>query len=224
MSRADITPQIIVAFVITLIAIGLVLLTLNQTTLLVEPSPDLDWPLGLLGAGAGLWSASRITRLPPAANHRLGPIALLIMLPIWLAFGLVALGNRAQEAISFRHGTVQEEATVAVLEKSTREGRRSRRVFYEAEVANPFDGSEVTVRMDEGTFRRIAPAGECATILIERAPDGAARLVRPLRWQVPCPTAANRPVAIQAAGQLHASAACVSPNSSVSMVGRIASL
>lgn len=205
-SRSDITPQIIIAFAITLIAIGLLFLVVDQTPLLVEPSPDLDWPLGLLGAGAGLWAASRITRLPPVANRWLGRIALLIMVPLWLAFGLVALGDRAQEAISFRHGTVQEEATVAVLEKSTREGRRSRRVFYEAELANPFDGSEVTVRMDEGTFRRIAPAGECATILIERAPDGAARLVRPLRWQVPCPPAADRPVAAQATGRLHPSA------------------
>lgn len=199
MSRADITPQIIVAFVISLIAIGLLFLIVDETPLLVEPSPDLDWPLGLLGAGAGLWSASRLTRLPPVAHRRLGKIALLIMLPIWLAFGLVALGDRAQEAISFRHGTVQEEATVAVLEKSSREGRRSRRVFYEAELANPFDEGEVTVRIEEGTFRRIEPTHECATILVERAPDGAARLVRPLRWQVPCAPTTDLPVAAQPA-------------------------
>lgn len=202
--RADLTPQTFIAFAIVLIAIGLLFLIIDQTPLLVEPSPDLDWPLGLLGAGAGLWSASRVTRLPPVANRKLGRIALLIMVPIWLGFGLVALGNRVQEVISFRYGAAQESVAVAVLEKSTREGRRSRRVFYEAQLENPFQRGEVTVRMDRDTFHRIAPGRECATLLIERAPDGAARLVRPLRWQVPCPPAAGRPVAARTAGRLHA--------------------
>jgi len=187
MNRPALSPQTIGAFVIALIGIGLVFLIVDQTPLLIEPSPDLDWPLGLLGGGAGLWSAYRITRLPLVANRKFGRIALLIMLPLWLGFGLAALGERAGEAMSFRNGAVQEEVTVTVLQKSTRTGRRSGRVFYDVELANPFDGSEVSLRTDEAAFRRIRPRRECATLLIERAADGAARLVRPLRWQVPCP-------------------------------------
>lgn len=174
------------AFVIALAGFVLVGLLFDGTPLLVEPSPDLDWPLGLAGVAMGLWSAYRITGLTYVSTKKLSRVALWIMLPLLLGFDLVALGDRVQEAISFRRGGMEEEATVLVAEKDTRSSR-SGRVFYEARVINPFDARPVTLRIDQATFARIEPLQDCVILLIERAPNGAVRLLMPLRWKVRCP-------------------------------------
>ncbi|MDD1451800.1 hypothetical protein NHF48_013845 [Sphingomonas sp. H160509] len=166
-------------------------LLFDGTPLLVEPSPDLDWPLGLAGVAMGLWSAYRITGLTYVSTKKLSRVALWIMLPLLLGFDLVALGDRVQEAISFGRGGMEEETTVLVAEKDTRTSR-SGRVFYEARVINPFDAHRVTLRIDEATFARIQPLQDCVTLLIERAPNGAARLLMPLRWKVRCPDGSVR--------------------------------
>lgn len=171
---------------IALAAFALAGLLFDRTPLLVEPSPDLDWPLGLAGFAMGLWSAHRITGLGYVSTKKLGRVALWIMLPLLLGFGLAALGERAQEAISFRRGGIKEETTVLVAEKEKRTSR-SGRVFYEARVFNPLDARRVTLRIDQATFARIEPLQDCVTLLIERAPNGAARLLMPLRWKVRCP-------------------------------------
>ncbi len=173
------------AFLTALAAFGLTGLLFDRTPLLVEPSPNLRWPLGLLGIAMGLWSARRITSLSSISRKRLGRVALWVMLPLLLSFGLVALGDRAHEAVSFRQGGLKEEKTVLVLEKEKRTSR-SGRVFYEAGVVNPFTARRVTLRVDKETFARTEPLQDCVTLLIERAPNGAARLLMPLRWKVPC--------------------------------------
>ncbi len=173
------------AFAVALGGLCLVFLVVDPTPLLVEPEPDLDWLMGLLGVGLGLWSAFRITKLSYVQERTLGAVALWVMLPLWLSFGLVAFADRLQETISFRAGGLIEEVTVLVGEKSRTSGRR--RVIYEVDVISPDDERKVAVRIDEATFNRIEPFRECATVLIERAPSGAARLVRPVEWSVPCP-------------------------------------
>jgi hypothetical protein len=110
------------------------------------------------------------------------------MLPLWLSFGLVVLGNRLQEALSFEAGGLVEEVTVLVGEKSRSSGRR---LIYDVDVISPDDERKVSVRIDQATFNRIKPYHECATVLIERAPNGAARLLRPLEWNVSCPWASG---------------------------------
>jgi hypothetical protein len=172
------------AFVVAFTGLCLLFLVVDPTPLLVEPEPDLDWPMGLLGVGLGLWSAHRITNLPYVQKRRIGAVALWVMLPLWLSFGLVALGDRSQEALSFEAGGLVEEVTVLVGEKSRSSGRR---LIYDVDVISPDDERKVSVRIDEATFNRLKPHQECATVLIERAPNGAARLLRPLEWNVSCP-------------------------------------
>lgn len=181
----------VVAFAVALGAIGLLVLpglVVDPTPLLAEPSPNLDLPLGLVGLGAGLWSARRIAALPYVASRRAGRAALWIMLPLWLIFGLASLGDRAFELFSFRGGGSLEQATVLVVEKDRSLRRRGPDV-YELGVASPIDDRVVDVRVDRATYDRAEPNRECATLLIERAPNGAARLVRPLRWKARCPSA-----------------------------------
>jgi len=175
----------IAAFVVALASFGSILFLEDPTPLLVEPAPDLDWPSGLVGVMAGLWSAMRITQLPYPTGNRLGKVALWIMVPLFLGFGLPAVVDRARESLSFRKGVSTEAATVLLTEKRevvTRSGR----VFYEATLASLVDHSEVAVRIDHTTFERIEPQRECVTIAIERASNGAVRLLKALRWNASC--------------------------------------
>lgn len=177
--------QTIGAFLIALFAFGLSAL-FDQTPMLIDPGPDLDWPLGMIGIAMGFWSANRITSLPGAPKNKLGRAGLWIMLPLLLCFGLPKLGGQLSEAASFRTGGMKEQLTVIVVGKS-RVTRRGGQPFYEADLATPFNDHTVTLRVDEAVFDHIEPYRECVTLLIERAPNGAARLLMPLRWKVQCP-------------------------------------
>jgi hypothetical protein len=181
------TPNIIptiTAFLIALIALCLSILLPKPAPLLVEPQPDLGIPLWLLGISAGLWSARQITRLPHLTDRKWGRWALSIMLPLWLGFGLAALGDRLQERYSFRSGGVSDTVLAKVSEKTVRTGRRA--PFYTVTVIGADVQRALDVRVDAATFTQVKP-DLCATLLIERAPDGAARLVRPLSWNSRCP-------------------------------------
>lgn len=185
-NRALSHVQTIGAFLIALCAFGLPAIFFDQTPMLIDPGPDLDWPLGMIGIAMGLWSARRITSLSGTPKNKLGRAALWIMLPLLLCFGLPKLGGRLNEAISFRGGGVKEQLTVVVVGKN-RGTRRKGQPFYEADLATPFTDRTVTLRVDEAVFDRIEPNRECVRLLIERAPNGAARLLMPLRWKVQCP-------------------------------------
>ena len=181
------------ALIVALIAVGLLFvpgLLVDPTPILAKPGTDLNIPLGMLGLSVGLWAAYRITamRYLQVASRRLGRWALRIMLPLWLCFGLIALGNQTVEAISFRHGSSLQEATVLVVRKEASTTRRGR-TFYDASVINPVGTNVIEFRVDKDVYDRIEPNRECVTLLIEKAPNNAARLVKPLRWKVRCPSA-----------------------------------
>lgn len=193
MDRRFVNLPNIGAFIVALIAVGLLFLPgllVDPTPMLAKPGPDLDIPLGLLGLGVGLWAAHRITTiaLPQVASRRWGRWALRITLPLWLCFGLTALGDQMVEALSFRHGSFLRKATVLVVGKETRTTRRGR-TFYEASVVNPAGANMIKLRVDQEVHDLIEPNRECVTLLIETAPNNAARLVKPLRWKVRCPWA-----------------------------------
>lgn len=180
--------QTALAFVVALLGPCLFLLLYDPTPLLAEPKPDLDWLLGLLGVGAGLWSASRITRLPYLASYlerrRLGAVALWIMVPVWLGFGLASAAERTQEILSFRSGGVTEEISVLAKEKrrSSRDGGS-----YDVDVMSPYDGRTISIPIDGAMFDTIEPNRGCVAIMIERAPNGATRVLKPVRWDEYCP-------------------------------------
>ena len=186
MAKPTISFQTAAAFLIAFAGIGLATLLLDPTPLLVEPQPDLDWPLVMLGMAAGLWAAYRITRLVPFSKNTLGKVALLIILPLILAAGLKSFGDRVQEAISFRQGGQSAEISALVVSKETSTSRKGR-IRYSIGIINPFGAEEIAVPVDEPTFTRAAPLKECVTLLIERAPNGVVRLLSPLRWNSRCP-------------------------------------
>lgn len=173
------------AFAVALFGIFSMVLLIDPTPLLAEPRPDLDLPLGLIGIAAGLWAASRITSLP-YARRRWGRWALWIMLPLWLGFGIPVSAERLREAFSFRNGGSLEEATVLLIGKERSTTRRGGDLF-DATLVNPLDEESFDLRIDEITFKRIEPGRECVTLLLERASNGAVRLVRPVQWKVRCP-------------------------------------
>ena len=177
------TVSTTIAFLIAVISLCLLPFVVDPTPLLVEPQPDLDIPLGFLGVCVGFWSAHQITRLSFAAHKRWGRWAFKIMLPLWLGFGLPALSERLQERHSFRSGGVLEEMSARVSEKSKHNGRR--KDVYKVRVIGTENKLAFDVRVDAAAFHQVQP-NLCATLLIERAPDGAARLVKPLRWNVRC--------------------------------------
>ena len=174
----------VVALLICGVSICLLAFVVDPTPLLVEPEPDLDIPLGLAGVVAGLWSAHQITRLPFAADRKIGRWALWIMLPLWSGFGLPSFAARLQERHSFRNGGAVEEVTVPVGEKESSSG--GRKASYSVSVISPVDQRAFDVRVDAATFEKVTPNVKCVTLLIERAPEGAVRLIRPMRWNVPC--------------------------------------
>jgi hypothetical protein len=176
----------IAAFTVALAALGSTVFLNDPTPLLIEPTPDLDWPLGLLGLVAGLWAAIQITRLPYTPRHNFGRVSLWIILPLFLGFGLPAVADRAHEALSFRAGSSMEAATAVVREKRI-DRTKSGRVIYKVTLNVPTGGNDIDLEIDQTTFERIEPQRECVTIAVERASDGAARLLRPLRWKVRCP-------------------------------------
>lgn len=180
------------AFLIGLVAFGLCVIIYDPTPLLVDPGAYLDWPLGLLGLGMGLWSASHITRLPYVSKKIIGRVSLWIMLPLLLSFGLPAFRNRMYEEFSFRRGGAKEEVTAFLAEKSESTSRRGR-TTYQAGVLNSFFDHKIELRIDKSTFDRIEPYRECVRLLIERAPNGAARLIRPLQWKAGC-RSVGRPI------------------------------
>lgn len=108
------------------------------------PKPDLDLPLGSVGALVGLWSAHQITRLPSVADKRLGRWALLIMLPMWLGFGLPSSAARLQELHSFRAGSTTEEVTASVVEKE----RSSDGRFHTISATSPPYQDPIRLRVD----------------------------------------------------------------------------
>jgi hypothetical protein len=181
--------QTALAFVVALLGPCLFLLLYDPTPLLAEPKPDLDWLLGLLGVAAGLWSASRITGLPYLESylerHRVGAVALWIMVPVWLGFGLASAAERTQEMLSFRDGGVKEEISVVAKEKSRRSSRG--RVSYDVDVMSPYDGRTISIPIDGAMFDTIEPNRGCVAIMIERAPNGATRVLKPVRWDEYCP-------------------------------------
>lgn len=107
-----------------------------------------------------------------------------------LAFGSASLWERAYEAYSFRDGGMSSHATVLVGEKSISRGKR--RTSYSIDVVNPVDDRMISVPTDPATFDRAQPLQECATLLVEQAPNGAQRLVRPVAWHVACPWVSAR--------------------------------
>ena len=159
------------------------MLLADPTPLLAEPRPDLDLPLGLGGVAAGLWSAGEITKLPGIRDRR-RRWALWIMLPLWAGFGFAALGQWLYESHSFRDGASLAEETVMVVGKQRTQGRRT---SYDVTVGNPVQDGVLDVPVAQSTFDRVEPNRECVTLLIERAPNGAARLIRRLRWKARCP-------------------------------------
>lgn len=178
------------ALIIALIAVALLLVPgvlVDPTPMLAKPDPDLDIPLGLLGFSVGLWAAYRITamRYLQVASRRWGRWALRIMLPIWLCFGLTGLGNQIVEVISFRHVNSLQKATVLVVGKETSTTRRGR-TFYVASVINPVGENIIELRVGQDIFDYLEPNRECVTLLIEKAPNNAVRIVKPLRWKVRC--------------------------------------
>ncbi|WP_347302241.1 hypothetical protein V5740_09480 [Croceibacterium sp. TMG7-5b_MA50] len=177
---------------VSLVGIGTIFLFNDPTPLLLAPGPDLDWPLGLFGAAAGLWAALRIGRLPNVRRQTLGRISLIVMIPLLLGYGMANAGSRLQEAFAFRQGTTMEQVVVKVLTTDRREGRKfPRKRYHTATVANPLQPGNFEIDIDAATFGRIEPAGTCARIMIERVPSGAARLIRPLDWNVACPGASG---------------------------------
>lgn len=174
------------AFMVALAAVGLVLISDDPTPLLVEPSPDLDWPLGTIGIALGVWSADGICRFRHMPKHLWGRIALWVMVPLMLGYGLVALGNRVQEQMSFQVRGSTEQRLVRVVERSRSKSRLGPAV-HRVGVAALGDRHAVHVRVNAATYGMLAPDRDCATVLVERAPDGAERLLRVERWKVPCP-------------------------------------
>jgi len=178
------------ALIVALVAVVLLFVPgvlVDPTPMLAKPDPDLDIPLGLVGFSVGLCAAYRITtmRYLQVASRRWGRWALRIMLPIWLCFGLAGLGNQIVEAISFRHMNALQKATVLVVGKETSTTRQGR-TFYDARVINPVGKNVTEFRVDQDIYDRIEPNYECVTLLIEKAPNNAVRLVKPLRWKVRC--------------------------------------
>ncbi|MEG8058511.1 hypothetical protein QP150_19265 [Sphingomonas sp. 22L2VL55-3] len=51
---------------------------------------------------------------------------------------------------------------------------------------NPVGKNVTEFRVDQDIYNRIEPNYECVTLLIEKAPNNAVRLVKPLRWKVRC--------------------------------------
>lgn len=172
----------IVAFAIAGVAICLLFFVVDPTPLVVDPKPSLDFPIAIVAILIGLWSARHITCLPSLANKRLGRWALWIMLPIWLGFGLTSLAARLQELNSFRAGTTTEEAMALIVEKEGSSGGR----FHSVTVMSLADQRTVRIRVDRATFEKVKPNVSCARLLLQRAPDGAVRLIKPLSWSVPC--------------------------------------
>lgn len=174
------------AFGVALTAFVSLFFLRDSTPLLVEPRPDLDWPLGLLGFAAGLWSAIHITKLPYTPERKIGRIALWITLPLYLSFGLPVIGERTHEALSFRRGSLSEAVTMLVADKRRGTTRRGR-VFHEVTLSSPGNDREVILPIAQTTFDRVKPQRECVTIAAQRAPNGAVRLLRPVYWKVRCP-------------------------------------
>ncbi|KQN91075.1 hypothetical protein ASE95_12560 [Sphingomonas sp. Leaf231] len=179
----------VAAFAVALSTLGLLILpgiVRDATPLLADPGFDPAAGMVILGFVLALWAAVHISRLPVEGirGSRAARWSLRIMLPLWLGFGAANLGHRAAEAFSFRHGGVVAPATARVSGKSITALRR--RTSYDVAIVSPVDGRNVTLEVGATLHDRLEPGRDCVSLLIETAPDGAARLLRPLRWKVPC--------------------------------------
>ncbi len=106
------------------------------------------------------------------------------MLPLWLGFGAANLGRRAAAAFGFRHNGIVTPATARVSGESVTALRR--RTRYDVAIVSPAYWGIVTLEVGTTLHDRLVPGRDCVSLLIETAPDGAVRLLRPLRWRVPC--------------------------------------
>ena len=170
------------AFAVVLGGLGLAIAFSGAGEWLVEPSPDLDWPLGLLGVAIGLWAAHVITRHPVTNVKRAGAVILWIMLPLWLSYGLICFGDQMQGWFSFRHGMSAETRVGTVIEKNQYQTRR-RRTQSRLTVVTDGSTKRLSIPVDPAVFSGIVPYRDCVLLLTERADDGAMRLRRPLAFR-----------------------------------------
>ncbi len=135
-------------------------------------------------------SASRITRLPYVQERLFGAIAMWVFLPIALGFGLAGTTEWAQELASFRHGGQSEEISVLTKDKHRSSGRG--KVRPSVEVQSPYNGQTVSISVDQGIFDVVQPNRGCVSVMIQTAPNGVVRVVRPLAWTAACPWSRNQ--------------------------------
>ena len=149
----------------------------DATPLLTTPRPDLRLPFGLAGAASGFVAARWIMNLPYIRKRRARWV-FIILLPLSLGFGLSAASERLYELVSFREGVDGTElATAPVVEKIRHNGRRGRDDRYQVTIVSPFGGREVSLRIGQALFERIEPSRHCLKIAIERASNGAVRMI-----------------------------------------------
>lgn len=112
------------------------------------------------------------------------------MLPLWLGFGAANLGRRAAEAFGFRHNGIVTSATARVPGESFTALRR--RTRYDVAIVSPAYWGIVTLEVGTTLHDRLVRGRDRVSLLIETAPDGAVRLLQPLRGGCPVPWATPR--------------------------------
>jgi len=173
-----------------LIFIGSMLVTAwlmdDATPLLTSPRPDFRLPLSLAGIAAGFFTARWIARLP-VIREGARRWAFFVLLPVVFGTGLASAGERIYELVSFSEGrSTAERAGALVIEKSQSD-RRFGEDRYRIGVSNPFDERRISLEVNRMLFERVEPHRHCVTLVVERAPNGAARLIElsPAIRQVP---------------------------------------
>jgi hypothetical protein len=150
----------------------------DATPLLTFPRPDLRIPLGLAGIAAGVVAAKWMAGLPHMREQRARWV-FFVMLPLCFFLGFFTGCERLFELYSFRRGVrAPRLAVVQVSDKSLNKGRRGRPDSYEAHLRSPFGGRRIDLKIDQNLFERMEPSRDCLDLLVERAPNGAVRLVK----------------------------------------------
>ena len=161
--------------------LGTAWISQDATPLLTTPRPDLRLPLGLAGAAVGVAAAIWIAGLPHI-RERTARWTFFVLLPLFLGFGSASGGERLFELYSFQKDVSAPHLAVArVRDKTLTRGRRGRADKYQAHLLSPFDDREVDLAIDRSLFERIQPLRDCLTLLVERAPNGAVRLIKIVR-------------------------------------------
>ena len=158
--------------------LGAVSTSQDITPLLTIPRPDLRVPLGLSGIAAGVAVAKWVAGLPHI-RERAARWVFFVMLPLCLALGFASGGERLFEMYSFQSDvSAPHLAVLRVRDTSLTPGRRGRPDSYQAHLLSPFDDRKVDLIIDQSLFERLEPSRDCLTLLVERARNGAVRMVK----------------------------------------------